>query len=116
MEWYITLSLVASAIGILCALIRLCLCSLACCEGDQENVVPYHYQTTVPYTISASQDQQYRGFKRERCSSPQPPPYPGAQFPKVENLNSNARPTPYTMNQSFTPRYRIEIGIEDCVA
>ena len=115
MEWYITLSLVASAIGILCALIRLCLCSLACCEAEQENVVPYQYQTPVPYTISASPDQDYRGIKKERSSSPQPPPYPGPgdQCHEVVNLNSNERPTPYTANQSFTPRNMILI--EDCV-
>ena len=112
MEWYITLSLVASAIGILCALIRLCLCSLACCEGEQENVVPYHYQTKVPYTISVSPSQEHGGLKKERFSSAQPLPYPGDQFHEVVDLNSNARPTPYTFNQSFTPRNIME---EDCV-
>ena len=101
MEWYIALSLTASAIGILCALLRLCLCSLACCAEDEENVAPLSYQTPEPYTIRARLDHG----EKVPSSSPLPPPYPGDQFDSIK-VNSNERPTPYTVNQSFARNNR----------
>ena len=97
MEWYIALSLIASAIGIICALLRLCLCSLQCCTGDEENVAAMSYQAPVPHTVRTGTDHD----KEKLPSSSQlPPPYPGDQF-GVLKANYNERPTPYTVNQSF---------------
>ena len=97
MEWYIALSLVASAIGILCALLRLCLCSLACCPEDEENVAPVSYQAPVPHTIRTG---PHRDREKISHSSPLPPPYPSDQL-DVLKVKYNERPTPYTVNQSF---------------
>ena len=91
MEWYIMLSLIATAISILYALLRCCLCSLGFCAGDEENAVQL-----TEWHSSVTPVQNNGGNMKTHPSSissqPQPflYPYHSEQFKDI-NLNAKEK-------------------------
>ena len=91
MEWYMALSLIATAISILYALLRCCLCSLGYCAGDEENAVQLTewHSSVMPVQNNGG---NMKTHPSSISSQPQPflYPYHSEQF-KAINLNAKEK-------------------------